>query len=466
MRRSTVVGGAVAAVAVLVALAAGYRALVRRVELKSADPSATRSSVAPETDARPASASDEGYLYGRVTTPTGTTYEGRLRFGGDEEAFWGDYFNGWKRDNPWVALVPPERRPRERSAIEVFGLEVFARERELDLGRPFMARFGDLARIEASGRDVSVTLKSGTRFDLDRLEASDFDDGLRVWDDAAGALDLDSLAIRAIELVPTPHPTAAPYRLHGTVRTRGGDFTGFLQWNREESVGSDELDGYTAAGERLGLRFDTLRSIARRSPESALATTLDGREILLAGTREVGHGHRGVYVDDARYGRVLVSWEAFERVDLDAPESGASGPAYDDFAPGAPLVGSVETSDGRRLSGRLVFDLDESETTETLDAPAEGVDYTILFGKVAAIVPAGSATAGGGRARVALRSGEELELEPRGDLGEGNAGLLVFVDGAERPEYVPWSEVGRIDFEPPPAAESAREAVTPPAPAG
>ena len=222
MRRSTVVGGAVAAVAVLVALAAGYRALVRRVELKSADPSATRSSVAPETDARPASASDEGYLYGRVTTRTGTTYEGRLRFGGDEEAFWGDYFNGWKRDNPWVALVPPERRPRERSAIEVFGLEVFARERELDLGRPFMARFGDLARIEASGRDVSVTLKSGTRFDLDRLEASDFDDGLRVWDDDQGAVDLDSLAIRAIELLPTSRPTAAPYRLHGTVRTRGG----------------------------------------------------------------------------------------------------------------------------------------------------------------------------------------------------------------------------------------------------
>jgi len=448
VRRSTILGGALAAVAVLVALAAGYRSLVRRVAPRVASPSAAPSSpVAATAERQPASASDAGYLYGRVTTSTGTTYEGRLRFGGDEEAFWGDYFNGWKRDNPWVALVPPERRPRKRSAIEVFGLEVFSRERELDLGRPFMTRFGDLARIEASGRDVRVTLKSGTQFDLDRLEASDFDDGVRVWDDERGTVDLDSLAIRSIELLATSRPTAAAYRLHGTVRTRGNAFTGFLQWHRQECVGSDELDGYTAAGERVGLRFDTLRSIARRSPESSLATTLDGREIVLSGTREVGEGNRGIYVDDPRYGRVLVSWKAFERVDFDAPESGGSGPAYDDFPPGAPLAGSVATRDGRRLAGRLVFDLDESESTETLDAPAEGVDYTILFGRIAAIVPARTEEGGGARARVTLASGERLELEPRGDLDGKNAGLLVFVDDRERPEYVPWSDVERIDLD-------------------
>lgn len=32
-------------------------------------------------------------------------------------------------------------------------------------------------------------------------------------------------------------------------------------------------------------------------------------------------------------------------------------------------------SDGR-VTGRLVYDLDESETIETLDAPSQGVDYT------------------------------------------------------------------------------------------
>jgi len=37
---------------------------------------------------------------------------------------------------------------------------------------------------------------------------------------------------------------------------------------------------------------------------------------------------------------------------------------------GRPLTGKVITRSGRRLAGRLVYDLDESETTETLDAPS------------------------------------------------------------------------------------------------
>ena len=177
-------------------------------------------------------------------------------------------------------------------------------------------------------------------------------------------------------------------------------------------------------------------------------TLLDGREIVLSDTRDVGHGNRGIYVDDRRYGRVLISWDAFERVDF---SPGGSGPAYGDFPPGRPLTGSVTTRDGRRLAGRLVYDLDESETTETLDAPSQGVDYTIPFGLIASIVLPGREERGAQRARVTLHSGEELQLERAGDLGEGNAGMLIFVDGRQRPEYVPWTDVEQVDFDRPPA---------------
>ncbi|HET9766141.1 MAG TPA: hypothetical protein VFS60_04805, partial [Thermoanaerobaculia bacterium] len=282
---------------------------------------------------------------------------------------------------------------------------------------------------------------------LDRLEASDFDDGVRVWDGRRGVVDLDSLRIRAIELLPTVRLGEAPNRLHGTVRTRHGDFTGFLQWNREKGVGSDELDGRVE--ERpLGVRFDTIRSIARRSPDSVLATLRDGREIELSDSREVGDENRGTYVDDRRYGRVLISWDAFERVDF-TPDG--SGPAYGDFPPGRPLNGTVITRAGRRLAGRLVYDLDESETTETLDAPSQGVDYTIPFGLIASIEPAGRGERGAEPATLVLRSGEKLQLEPTSDLGQGNAGVLIFVDGGQRAEYLPWTDVGQVDLDRPPA---------------
>jgi hypothetical protein len=178
-------------------------------------------------------------------------------------------------------------------------------------------------------------------------------------------------------------------------------------------------------------------------------TLLDGRKFALSGTREVGDGNGGVYVDDRRYGRVLVSWGAFGRLDFSA--AGNTGPAYTDFPQGRALTGTVTTRAGQRLTGRLVYDLDESETTETLDAPSQGVDYTIPFGLVASISLAGGEDPDGPRASVRLHSGEALQLERAGDLGAGNAGMLVFVEGRERGEYVPWPEIVRIDFERPSA---------------
>jgi hypothetical protein len=42
--------------------------------------------------------------------------------------------------------------------------------------------------------------------------------------------------------------------------------------------------------------------------------------------------------------------------------------------------------------------------------------------------------------------GDLVHLEAAGDLGEHSGGLLVFVDGREHAEYVPWREVRRVDL--------------------
>jgi hypothetical protein len=79
------------------------------------------------------------------------------------------------------------------------------------------------------------------------------------------------------------------------------------------------------------------------------------------------------------------------------------------------------------------------------------VDYTIPFGLIASIVPSGREERGVQHGRVTLQSGEELQLERSGDLGAGNAGLLIFADGLQRPEYVPWTDVEKVDLDRPPA---------------
>jgi hypothetical protein len=431
--RATIAGGACVTALAFLALALVVRdaALDQNVEPAAPTPLAITAEVHP------------GFIYGRITDVGGATYEGRLRWGGDQEAFWGDYFNGTRDANPWAVHTPLERPSTERIKIEIFGFKIGGRDGSVP--RLFMARFGDIARIEAHFGDVQVTLKSGTVFELDRFSAGDIDDGVRVWDKRRGVVDLDARRIRIIEFLPTTSLVAASDRLRGTVRTRQGDFTGFIQWDQQDGVGADELESRTADG-ALSLRYNTIRSIARRSRDSALVTLLDGREMVLSDHRKVGHDNRGIYVDDGRYGRVLISWDAFERVDF---SPGGSGPAYRDFPSGRRLAGSVTTRDGRRLAGRLVYDLDESETTETFDTSYQGVDYNIPFGLIAAIVPRGREERGARPVTVTLHSGEELQLARNGDLGEGNAGMLIFVDGRERPDYVPWTDVEQVDLDRP-----------------
>jgi hypothetical protein len=445
MTKGRVAGGVLAAAFLLLALVFVVR---HRAAAPASSPRATPTAPTPPATAEPTEERDaQGFLYGRVTTLTGATWEGRLRWGGEQEAFWGDAFNGRKDENRWAVHVPADRLPRERRGLSLFGLELGRRERSTSLARYFMARFGDLARIEARGKDVRVTLKSGAVFDLDRLEASDFDDGIRVWDARRGVADLDSARIRVVELLPGPRSGPVPTRLQGRVTTRQGDFRGFLQWDREKCVGTDELVGRTAEGV-FRIRFDKIRALARSEGGGLLVTLLDGREVVLDRARETSGGNGGTYVEDPRFGRVLVSREALERIEF---VPGGSGPAYGDFPPGEPLSGSVSTRDGRRLSGRLVYDLDESESTETLDAPSAGVDYMLPFGLVASIILPAPAEIGEPRTRVTLHGGEELRLELAGDLGARNAGLLVFAAGRAAPEYVSWADVARIDLDRPKA---------------
>jgi len=451
MTKTTIAGGVLAILLVVLLLFAGFYRRPERSLDQREEPAAQPIPANALSTAESATESYQGFIFGRVTAYDGVIYEGRLRFGRDEEAFWGDYFNGFKEENPWAPDVPPEKL-RERRPFEVFGIQLFQREQQINLSRPFMMRFGDIARIEPSDSDLRVILKSGTTFHLYLPAADDFADGVRVWDTKLGVMDLGEGQIRGIEFLPTGRIALLPDRLHGTVHTRGGDFTGFVQWDWKKGVGSDELEGQTRDGETR-FRFDRVRSIVRDSSDGSLVTLLDGKEVALSGSRDVSSENRGIYVDDRRYGRVLIPWDAFERADF-TPSSG-SGPAYADFPKGNLLTGEVTTRDGRHFAGRLVYDLDESETTETLDAPSRGINYTIFLGMIASIVLPDADAAderGSGRATVTLHSGEALQLELAGDLGTGNGGILIYgAGGSKLPDYLRWTDIKQVRLDRPTA---------------
>ena len=371
------------------------------------------------------------YLYGRVLAADGTVYEGRLRFGGNEEAFWDDAFNGARQENVWTQYAPPEALT-ERKTVSLFGITVSDRQRPIDTDRPFMIRFGDLARIETPDHELRVVLKNGNEVPLDRFGADDFADGLRIWDAEKGIIDLSERDLRRIEFLPTPVLDDVAPRLFGTVQTTQGSFRGPIIWNREARLLSDAIQG-RSDGTPTRIRFDAIASLKQLDDDTTEVTLLDGSQLQLRGP-----DLRGVTVLDARFGRVLVDAMAFQSLTLASEEPGQG---YDDFPPSVPLQATVTTRSGDRFDGRLVFDLDEQESVETLDASREGVQYALRFESIATIEVLDEAYI-----RVELLTGDSLELERSGDLGYSNLGLLIFGDDDTSPQYVAWREMQRIEL--------------------
>lgn len=384
-----------------------------------------------------AHASDtKGYLYGTVESVSGTKYEGRLRWG-REEAFWTDHFNASKEERPLTQEIPQKYR-RTKEDFRILGIPVGVNWKHIE-GRQLIVRFGDLKSLSPRGSSAAfLVLKNG-----EEVEAGDGsnDIGARitVWDASLGEVQLEWKKIRRIDFKQAPPGlTGFPARLFGTVRTTSETLKGFIQWDKEECLATDLLEGEGQDG-KLKIEMGKIKSIERQGKKASAVSLKDGRQVVMSGSNDVDSDNRGIFVDDPRYGRVLVSWEAFERLDF---EDSDSGPSYDSFPALGPLKGAVTTTTGLTHKGRIVYDVDEGEGWEILDGQYSGLTYSIPFSMVASVN-----RLNGSRVRVSLRGGTgDLKLEDTADVTDRNAGVFVLAEGKKT--YVPWEEVKRIDFEP------------------
>jgi hypothetical protein len=395
-----------------------------------------------------ASAQNEGFLYGRITMRSGSEYTGILRWG-REESFWDDLFDSMKEDRPFLDDDFEEygggrRRDRDDRGsggrIRILGKSfTWGDDDGWSSSRWFTARFGDIESITVTGdEEADILMKSGTVFAVSGY-ANDVGGEILVRDDSLGEVDLKWDRIDRIDFLPTPAGAKAPARrLQGRVFTEGGEFHGFVQWDSEECLTTDELDGESEDGD-MSIAFENIRAIERRGRRSSEVELKDGRSLRLRGTNDVNQDIRGIFVEDERVGRVKISWDEFDRVEFE--DLDATGRGYDDYRPSVPLEGTVTTVDGTDLDGRIIFDLDESETWEILNGSDGGIEYYVPFDRIESVEPAGR-----DESVIVLRSGETLRLEDTQDVSDRNDGLLVYASEHEPATHVPWDEVERIVF--------------------
>lgn len=411
---------------------------------------------------QPSDRANAGFIYGEVETRSGRTYRGFLRWG-NQEAFWDDLFHSSKQDNPyleddwWRDYERERERDRDRDSD---------RERERDRrdrrdrdrrgfswgdwdfrwgdgrsgSRIFVARFGDIEQIVVTGGDrADVVMKSGTTYDVEGY-SNDVGGKVHVDDQELGEIELRWDRIETIRFMAAPRGAdPGVTRLHGTVDTRAGQFQGFIQWDKQECTSADILDGETEDGE-VDIPMGRIRSIERRSRRASIVTLKDGREFEMRGSNDVNDENRGIMVEDPRYGRVTVPWREFDK--LTFSDDAGSGRGYAEFPGTGRLFGTVTDAKGETHTGRIVFDLDESEGWEMLNGSMRDLQFDIPLELVASIQPAGRDAC-----TVVLRTGEEVELEDGQDVSDRNDGVLVFASDNDRDAvYVRWRDVERIEF--------------------
>ena len=205
-------------------------------------------------------------------------------------------------------------------------------------------------------------------------------------------------------------------------------------------MADDELNGDTRGGE-LDIPFGKIKLIEKTFRGSEV-TMNSGRVFHLTGSNDVDDDNRGIIVNILDMGRVDIPWDEFIQVTFETEiDNQAISPSN---YSSKQLNGSVETIEGKNLSGDLIFDLDEFYDLEILDGDNEGLEYSLPFRYISSIKPKNDRAT-----YVTLQNGKKLLLEDSVDVTEDNDGILIKVGNDEEEEeyeYIPWSEVEEIKF--------------------
>lgn len=389
---------------------------------------------------------DTGFIYGIVTTEDGDEYEGPIRWG-KEELYWTDMFNASKEENKNLdylsraELESLEDRYNDGrygdGIIKILNVSWDWDEDE-DFVHEFSCEFGNIKRMRLSGRSgVELQLRNGDYIEVNGNGYNDIGAKIRILDKELGLVQLSWSRIDEIEFLPTPRSLSDKFGepLYGTVESDLGTFTGYVQWDHDERVGTDVLDGDTRDGE-VSIPFEKIGSIEREGYSRSIVTLKSGREMELRGSNDVNDDNKGIIVTVPEFGRVDLEWEDFDKVTFkEAPGSGADFESFDIKR----IYATVEVDNGDVHKGQMIYDLDEEYTFEVLNGQDNDTKYVIPFRNIESISPRSS-----DRANVVLKNGESMVLEDSQDVSDRNQGVLVKTKSDR--VYVPWDRVKKISI--------------------
>lgn len=394
------------------------------------------------------SQSDKALIYGTVSTIDGEKYKGQLRWG-DEEAMWEDEFNSVKSENPnnrWAKKDQIKTMKFNEGDGEWEFMGLWKDKNCCDYNwqnHQFVCRFGDIKAIEPIGRSqVTLTMKDDSKVNVSG-GSNDIGTKIIVMDPGLGELKIRWDRINKIEFEsgPTKLKSKIGDLLYGKIKTLRGEFEGFIQWDHEECLTIDKLDGNNNNG-RVSIEMGDIKKIERFGRGSKVSLK-SGRELELFGTNDVDASNRGIVARTKEYGKVLVEWKDFEYVEFSDNIPNGKFMSYDDFSKPKRLKGEVLTVKDETISGLIIYDIDETYDYEILEGVDYNIKYSIPFRKITKVKPKNY-----NYSNVTLKSGKTVLIGDSRDVSDSNDGLLIFKsESDEEPVLIPWDGVKEIKFQ-------------------
>lgn len=390
---------------------------------------------------------NQSFIYGTITTYDDRTYTGQIRWG-EEEAFWTDHFNALKLYNdPINMLSEAEIEKIAEKKVKSWGGDWGDNEkakesakRNVSFIHELSCQFGEIQSLDIKRVDrVEVTFRDGNRYRVSGEGYNDIGTEVIIHDPEKGEIELDWLEIINIQFIASPanFVSAIGDPIHGTVKTNQGEYSGFIQWDKDERLSKDHLDGNDSKG-RHKIEFGDIAHISKVQGGSKVKL-IDGTEYTLKGTNDVNSENRGIIISNPNMGRVTIDWDEFEEVRF-TQNTPIKGATFADFKQPKRIEGEVKTKNGKIMTGKIVFDLDEQFDFEILNGDLGEEEFSIPFKNIKKIEPQGKR-----ESLITLQSNETLRLTASQDVNAKNDGLLVF-ENEDQPTYIPWEELEYINL--------------------
>ncbi|MEL6560858.1 MAG: hypothetical protein AAFQ94_21870, partial [Bacteroidota bacterium] len=353
-----------------------------------------------------------------------------------------DFFNARKEKNDYYKKNISKKEDKKTSWLDIdWNISSIWEDKTPGTLHEFTCQFGDIRQLRVTGEDDAVVqLKNGVEIPLDGTGFNDMGTSVVIMDEEIGKVIVRWSKIDKITFSDGTNSNGDTHGnyIYGTVATyRKGTFSGFIQWDMDERLTSDMLDGDNQDGD-VSIAFGKIKTIVKYRNGSKVQLN-SGREFYLTNSNDVNNENRGILMIIDGIGEVQIPWRSFESVEFKKPEKSMF--TYDAFKTPKGIEGTVYLHDNESHAGKIIYDIDEVWEMETLEGDDDDVKYRIPFRYIKSVQPKNYAYS-----MITLRNDDKLLLGDGRDVSDKNDGLLVLKSGSNEPDFIDWDKISEIVF--------------------